>query len=222
MISERKTGEFVNLLLDWFDRNRRDYPWRKTKDPYQILIAEMMLQRTKADQVASVFQKFLEKYPDPRALADAPVEEIRKQIWALGLEKRAAAFKRLAQELVERFGGQIPSDKKLLLDLFWVGNYIANAILCHAYGQIVPTVDANFARVLKRVFSIQAKEPAQKDKRIWQFAENLMPLARKHASQFNLAILDLGGDICTPKKPRCTDCPLNRICDYYNSQLSED
>jgi len=219
VISQNKTRQFIELLLNWFGKNKRDYPWRRTKDPYRILIAEMMLQRTKADQVVPTFEKFLEKYPDPRALADAPVEQIRKQIWTLGLEKRAPAFKRLACELVEKFGGRVPSDRKQLLDLYWVGNYIANAIMCHAYGQGVPTVDANFARILKRVFSIQAKEPAQKDARIWQFAENLMPLVRKRPSEFNLAILDFGADVCS-KKPRCTICPLNRICDYYNSLLS--
>jgi len=220
MISERKTEEFVGLLLKWFDKSKRDYPWRRTKDPYRILVAEIMLQRTKADQVAAIYEKFLERYPDPRALANASVEEIEKQIWALGLEKRAPAFKRIARELVDRFGGRIPNDKKQLLDLFWVGDYIANAIICHAYGQSVPTVDANFARVLKRVFSLEAIEPAQKDKRIWRFADNLIPLAEKHASELNLAVLDLGGNICTPRRPLCTICPLNRICDYYRSTMN--
>ncbi|MFC1505463.1 hypothetical protein ACFLQ6_00170 [Thermoproteota archaeon] len=217
MNTSSKTRKFVRILVDWYDSNRRDYPWRKTKDAYSILIAELMLQRTKADQVVPTYKKFLTKYPDPQSLAKASLSDIRKEIKSLGLNKRAFVFKRLGKDLVKKFDGKVPSEREELLELFGVGDYVANAMMCHSFGKMVPTVDANFARVLKRVFSIKVKEPAQKDKKIWKFAESLMPFSGSKSSQFNLAIIDIGGNICTPRRPKCQICPLRNICDYYLS-----
>lgn len=213
MIPE-KERQFISILLEWFASNRRDFPWRRTKDPYKILIAEVMLQRTKADQVVPTYESFLKRYPDPHTLSEASVAELKAEIFSLGLEKRAEGLKKLAEQLIEEHGGKIPSTKDSLVKLHGVGNYIANAILCHSFGVDVPTVDANFARLLVRVFSLKPKHPAQKDKRIWAFAESLMLLVRGRARVLNLAILDLASKICTPQKPSCRICPLESVCDY--------
>lgn len=214
MISEKKRMEFTRTLLKWDARNRRDFPWRRTKDAYKILVAEIMLQRTKAEQVVPVYERFVKKYPDPSSLSNASVSELRAEIHSLGLEKRAQGLKKLAEQLVEEHMGEIPNSRDELVKLHWVGNYIANALLCHAFEVDVPTVDANFARLLVRVFSLKPRHPAQKDKRIWAFAQSLMPLVKGRARALNLAILDLSSKICTPQKPSCRICPLNSICDY--------
>ena len=214
MFPKKKKTQFVSTLLRWFASNRRDFPWRRTKDAYKILVAEIMLQRTKAEQVVPVYERFVKKYPDPHSLSKASVSELRAEILSLGLEKRAQGLKKLAEQLVEEHKGEIPNSRDVLVKLHWVGNYIANAILCHAFGVDVPTVDANFARLLVRVFSLESKHPAQKDKRIWAFAQSLIPLVKGRARALNLAILDLASKICTPQKPACAVCPLNSICDY--------
>jgi len=214
MIPQEKIESFVRVLLEWAKDNTRDFPWRRTKDVYKILVAEIMLQRTKAEQVVPVYERFVKKYPDPHSLSKASVSELRVEIHSLGLEKRVQGLKKLAEQLVEEHMGEIPCSRNDLLKLHWVGNYIANAILCHAFGKDVPTVDANFARVFVRVFSLKSKHPAQKDKRIWDFARGLMPLVKNNARTLNLGILDLASKICTPQKPSCEICPLNSICDY--------
>lgn len=214
MSQQEKIDRFVRILLAWSRSNLRDFPWRKTKDPYRILIAEIMLQRTKAEQVVPVYGRFVEKYPDASSVARASPSELLEEIRSLGLEKRALGLKKLAEQLVEKHEGKIPCSKDELLKLHWVGNYIANAVLCHAFGVKAPTVDANFARVLTRVFSLELKHPAQKDKKAWAFAQALMPSARGHARELNLAILDLAATICLPKKPLCGICPLCSTCEY--------
>jgi len=180
-----------------------------------------MLQRTKAEQVISTFENFILRYPNPHVLAEASLEDIKKSIQSLGLAKRAQGLKRLAVQLVTNYGGEIPGNEKDLLRLHWIGNYIANAILCHAYGVDVPTVDANFARVLKRVFSLQIKEPAQKDKSVWLLARSIMPYARGHSRELNLAIIDLASLICIPRNPKCSMCPLNTICDNAHTRVEK-
>jgi len=221
MKQQTKVESFVHVLLSWARNNTRDFPWRKIGDPYKIVIAEIMLQRTKAEQVAPVYERFVEKYPNPEALSKASVAELRGEILSLGLEKRAQGLKKLAEQLVEQHGSKIPSNRRELMKLHWVGNYIANAILCHAFGLDTPTVDANFARLLVRVFSLRPKLPAQKDKNIWAFAQNLMPLVKGRARELNLAILDLSTKICTRQKPSCGTCPLNSICDYTSDHEGE-
>ena len=214
MISDKKKKQFTKILLEWDASNRRDFPWRRTKNSYKILVAEIMLQRTKAEQVVPVYERFVKKYPDLRSLSKASVSEIKAEILSLGLEKRAQGLKKLAEQLVKEHMGEIPKSREDLVKLHWVGNYIANALLCHAFGVDIPTVDVNFARLLVRVFSLKSKHPAQKDKRIWAFAQSLIPLVKGRARALNLAILDLASKICTPHKPACAVCPLNPICDY--------
>jgi A/G-specific adenine glycosylase len=177
-----------------------------------------MLQRTRAEQVLPVFNSFIEKYPDPRALSASSVENIKSSIISLGLEKRAEGLKIMADQIVSGYGGKVPENEKDLLSLYGVGNYIANAVLCHAYGHRVPTVDANFARVIKRVFSLKAKDPLQKDRSIWSFARRVLSHAGGNFRLVNLTIIDLASLICTPRDPKCPECPLNMICDYNRKE----
>jgi A/G-specific adenine glycosylase len=218
-MSEQKTETFVSALLDWARNNLRKYPWRETSNPYRIMIAEIMLQRTRAEQVVPVYKQFLHAYPNISSLSKASVSEVRSAILSLGLVKRAEGIKRLADQIMEEYHGRIPRTREGLMQLHWVGNYIANAVLCYAFQQDVPTVDVNFARVLERVFSLKLKQPAQKDKRVHEFAQHLIPPAKGSCRVLNLGILDLANKICTAKNPSCLICPVNSACDYGREVL---
>lgn len=220
-MAKGKSEIFVSALLDWAKDNLRKYPWRETKDPYRIMIAEIMLQRTRAEQVVPVYKQFLQTYPDIDSLSKASVSEVRSAILSLGLEKRAEGIKQLADQIMEECHGRIPRTREELMQLHWVGNYIANAILCYAFQQDVPTVDVNFARVLERVFSLKLKHPAQKDKRVHELALHLVPHAKSSCRVLNLGILDLANRICTAKNPSCQICPVNSVCDYGTAVLKD-
>lgn len=219
--SEEKVSKYLSTLKKWGKCNLRTFPWRLTKDPYKILIAEIMLQRTKAEQVVPVFQRFVSEYPNVEILANASIAEIEKIILPLGLKKRAAYIKQLAQQVCKGYNGQIPDNRKEILELLGVGNYIANAVLCHAFGERLPTVDSNFARILNRVFTLQLTK-GQKDQRLWAFTEEMLSRSKLDCRTFNLATIDFGYLICTPKKPKCPQCPQNTICDYAAGLSSID
>lgn len=212
MSDKYKTKMFVDQLLSWGHNNLRRFPWRNTQDPYKILIAEVLLQRTKAEQVDPVFRQFISKYPNIESLDQASANEVKATIFSLGLEKRAGGLKKMANQIVTQYKSKILNDKKELLKLCGVGNYIANAILCHAYDEDALTVDANFARVLDRVFSLKLRRPAQKDKRVMNFANKLLRLSSGRCRILNLSVIDLASQICTPRNPSCKICPLNNIC----------
>lgn len=203
----------IKLLLEWYRENARSYVWRKKSDPYEILIAEIMLQRTKADQVEPVYMDFINKFPNAAELNDAKEEEINEYFARLGLLWRAKLVKHLARELIDRFGGKIPRDRNLLLSLPAVGEYIADAVLCFAYGKEVAVVDANVCRVIGRVFGIVAKGEARRDRRFRSLAQEIVPSGR--AREFNWAMIDFAALVCTPRNPKHDVCPMSNLCSYY-------
>jgi len=211
-LNDQKIQKIREHLLSWFRRNRRDYPWRRTRDPYRILIAEIMLQRTKADQVRKVYEEFIEKFPDPASLNQADPEIIRSYFLKLGLIWRSDLVSKLAEELVKRFDGKIPSSRDQLLSLPSIGDYMADAVLSFAYGKDVAVVDSNVCRVIRRVFGIEPHGEARRDRRFRTLAQRLIPPGKSR--EFNWAMIDLASLICTPKKPKCWSCPLNPICSY--------
>jgi len=207
-----KMGKFAELLLEWCQKNGRSYAWRRKNDPYEILIAEIMLQRTKADQVEPVYLSFIREFPTPKELNDAPREEVETHFAKLGLMWRAVLVKSLAAELVTRFDGRVPSNREQLLSLSSVGEYIADAVLSFAYGRDVAVVDANVCRILGRVFGLEARGEARRDPRFREIAQNTLPEGK--AKEFNWAMIDLGALVCTPRNPSCGICPILPICDY--------
>jgi len=211
-ISHEKIRIIREELLSWFKKNGRDYPWRRTKDPYKILIAEIMLQRTKADQALPVYEEFIERFPDPVSLSRADPGVVRSYFLRLGLLWRADLIIKLATELIERFEGKIPSDRKDLLSLPSIGDYIADAVLSFAYGKDVPVIDSNVCRVLRRIFGLKPRGEARRDKRFRALARLLVPPDRSR--EFNWAIIDFASMVCAPKRPRCGKCPLKPICLY--------
>ena len=202
----------ADLLIDWYRNNGREYPWRKNRTPYRMLIAEIMLQRTKADQVAPVYLSFLKNFPDPERLGRASREQIAKYFSKLGLIRRAGLVESLAKELLARFDGKIPKNREELLSLPSVGEYIADAVLCFAFDEDVAVVDSNVCRIIGRVFDLKAKGEARRDPQFRQAMNGLLPSGK--AKEFNWAIIDLGALICTPRNPSCNICPLRSVCIY--------
>lgn len=205
----------TELLLEWFRENGRSYVWRRKEDPYEILVAEIMLQRTRANQVEPVYLDFIRKFPNAQELNRATEEKIGEYFGRLGLLWRAKLIKRLARELVSRFGGKIPKSRDLLLSLPAVGEYMADAVLCFAYGKDVAVVDANVCRVIERVFGIVAKGEARRDRRFRSLAQEMVPSGR--ANEFNWAMIDFAALVCTPRNPKHDVCPINKFCDYYQN-----
>lgn len=210
--------KFADLLLEWWKLNKRDFPWRRTNNPYVILVSEMLLRKTTAKQVNAIFEKFFTKFPNVKMLAEADEEEIEELIKPLGMEhKRAVLLKKLANELLKNHGGAIPASQDDLLKLPGVGRYSANAVLCFAYGKDAPLVDVNAIRVFQRVFSVKSRKRRIKDDTtFWEFVAETIPKGK--AREFNLAIIDFAHEVCRPKKPKCAICPLCVICIFASEE----
>jgi len=204
---------FSELLRKWYRKNGRGYVWRKKKNPYEILMAEIMLQRTKADQVESTYIDFINRFPNVWELSRATEKEIIEYFGRLGLLWRAKRVKHLADQLIDRFGGEIPKSRDLLLSLPGVGEYIADAVLCFAYGKDIAVVDANVCRLIERVFGIVAKGEARRDHRFRMLAQEMVPSGK--ANEFNWAMIDFAALVCTPRNPKHSVCPMNEFCSYY-------
>ena len=217
---------FTSRLLEWFKGNNRDFlPWRQTNDPYKILVAELMLQKTTVKQVQQVFAKFIMRYPDVMSLSKAHVRDIKSIITSLGMEhKKAPLFKKLAHEIVNMHNNEVPSDPNALTSLSGIGNYIANSVMCLAFNADLPMLDTNSIRLLNRVFNLNVDAAkARKDKSVWTFLGNLIPKGR--GRQFNLAILDFASKVCLSRKPDCNLCPIASICfhhRYTQSRMQKD
>lgn len=219
IISKKEKRRFSAKLTKWLQFNRRYFPWRNCNDPYRVLVAEVLLQRTKAAQVKPVFEIFVSKYPSPKDLAAAEVDEIEAVISSLGLRKKAEMMKRFAQDIMEHFNGEIPQDSKALLKITGVGHYGANAVLCFSFGMDLPVVDWNVARVFKRLIDYPLKSAPHADKKFIQFVSEFIPKGK--AQDFNFGILDFAAAICTPRKPHCESCPVTELCNYFG-RVSND
>jgi len=209
-----KSRRFAENLISWHRTNSASFPWREAKDPYKILVSEMLLRKTTRKQVKEIFPFFFQKYSSFSALADSPHREIEEMIRPLGMEhKRAQLLKELADRIVLEHGGAVPTTEEALLMLPGVGRYAANAVLCFVAGRNVPLVDTNAIRVVQRVFSLKPKKKrARTDPEVWEFVSRLIP--RGKGREFNLAILDFASAVCTARNPKCSSCPNNEICDY--------
>lgn len=209
---------FVRRLLKWYRGNRRSFPWREaSRTPYEVLVAELMLQKTVAIKVGEVYETFLKKYPTPAALAAASVAKIMGVIETLGLQfVRAKGFKELGRKILDEHGGEIPREKDALEALPWVGKYTANAVRCFAFGEDAALVDTNFSRVLGRVFYGDEKSLPPEKPDSWVFAQKLIPKGR--CREFNYAILDFANRICKAKGARHEVCPVKDICRFVRIQ----
>jgi A/G-specific adenine glycosylase len=206
-----QASEFRRRLLRWFRRHGRDLPWRRTRDPYRIVVSEFMLQQTQVSRVEAYYQRFLERFPSIEALAAAPAAMVRESWEGLGYYRRAANLHRLAQAVVGEHGGVLPPDPAELVRLPGVGRYTAGAVACFAYQRATPAVDTNVARVIRRAFHPRARGPGLAQ-RMWSTAAELVPQQGKRAWEFNQAIMELGAMVCTARVAKCGECPVSVAC----------
>lgn len=215
-VSDRKSTKnknFAKQLLSWFATNGRDLPWRKKVGPYKILVVEKLLQQTDVAHVMKVYNDFFKKYPTLSALDNATKSEIEKTIKPLGFWRiRSRDFKLMAKQLLVKHVGKVPSDKKKLLKLSGVGQYIANAVRCFGFGKQEAVVDVNVRRIAKRIFFWTSDLP--NDAELAKFMKDIIPA--KKAKQFNWALLDFASAVCT-RKPHCEKCFANEFCEYFQA-----
>ena len=219
---------FTRALLAWYARAARDLPWRRTRDPYRVIVSEFMLQQTQVSRVLEFYPRFLKRFPTVYKLAAAKPKAVREEWEGLGYYARAANLHALAKE-VSGAGGQVPDDPEELIKLPGVGRYTAGAVACFAYEKPVPAVDTNVARVIARYFlGAGSREPstprgrkgrlpaesfrAPGARETWDLAAAIVPKDGKRAWRFNQAIMELGATVCIARRPRCPDCPVRKGC----------
>ena len=202
---------FQRRLLAWYRVKGRTLPWRRTRDPYRILVSEVMLQQTQVDRVKGYYRSFLRRYPTFDDLAAAPEPAVRESWEGLGYYARARNLHATARIVVAEHAGRLPSDRQAIRRLPGIGRYTAGAVLSIAYGQDEPFLDTNAARVLTRLFMPRARgSKSVLQRRLWNLAARVTPPGE--AGDFNQAIMDLGATICRPRRPVCTSCPVRGDC----------
>jgi A/G-specific adenine glycosylase len=202
---------FRRRLLAWYRRNGRDLPWRRTRDPYHILVSEVMLQQTQVDRVIPKYHEWLGKYPTLEALAGAEESDVAMTWRPLGYNIRPRRLQSIARESVARYGGELPSDHETLLSFKGIGEYTAGAVRSFAFGQRAAILDTNVARVLFRVFVGEGDPRAHAMKRhLWTVSRTVLP--RSNVFDFNQALMDFGATVCTARNPACDECPMRPDC----------
>lgn len=213
----KKNELYKKYLFHWFKKNKRIFPWRQIKNPYKILITEILLQRTRVNKVNEIYNLFFEKYPDLLSLSNTNEEDISKTIAPLGLKKRGPYLIDLSKILREKYDSNIPKNIDELLNLKGVGFYTANAVMCFAYGKSRAVVDWNVARVIQRIWDIDISSSPHTNKKVMAFAQKLVP--EKNPEEYNWAFLDFAALVCKPRKPDCCNCPMKYFCIYYKKKV---
>jgi A/G-specific adenine glycosylase len=204
-------------LLAWWERYGRDFPWRKTRSAYHVLVAEALLHRTRANQVVGLYEKTLAAYPTVYALAAAEPEAVYELLHSAGLRWRVGLLLNAAQEIVDRFSGEVPASRVELESIPGIGHYIAAAIRCFAFGENDAIIDSNVVRVYGRVFDLRVTDSLRRNRDFHQLAQSLVD--PEHPREYNLALLDLAAAICTPRVPKCEVCPIAVHCTYGRNRL---
>ncbi|MFZ3333736.1 MAG: A/G-specific adenine glycosylase [Candidatus Acidiferrales bacterium] len=217
-LTARTQKNFQSRLLKWFRAHQRDLPWRASRDPYCIWVAEVMLQQTRIAAVMPYYQRFLDRFPAVESLAHAPQTEVLKLWSGLGYYSRARNLHATAKEIVAHHNGKFPRELEAALALPGIGTYTAAAVLSIAYDAPLAVLDGNVARVLARIHAIRGDLRAPKTWRTLTEIANRL-LAKNFASDWNQSLMELGEVICTPQSPRCGNCPVARWCRAYAKDL---
>ena len=204
-----------SLLGQWFRHHRRKFPWRsEATSIYEMIVTEILLQRTKAEMVSSIYPAFFTRFDSWDKINKANLEEIQELIKPLGIwRRRSITLKNLAHEMVQR-QGSFPSNRNEIDKLPGVGQYVGNAIEMFYYDRPMPLLDTNMARVIERVFKPRKLADIRYDP--WLQAISKEMVSSKNAIHLNWALLDIGGTLCKPRNPNCSECPINSFCNYVN------
>jgi len=211
MLAGRELKTFRKHLLRWFRQFQRDLPWRRTRDPYDVWVSEIMLQQTRVAVVIPYYERFLKRFPDVRALAEAPEEEVLRLWSGLGYYSRARNLQKAAQAIVVQHGGKFPDKAEKVLELPGIGRYTSAAILSIAFGQTAAVLDGNVARVIARLGAVRGDlREAKRWQSLQEAADHL--LDPNSPGEWNQGMMELGATVCTPKSPQCLLCPVAKFC----------
>jgi A/G-specific adenine glycosylase len=220
-LSSRRIRRLHSRLLAWFASSSRDLPWRRTRSPYAIWVSEVMLQQTRVETVVPYYERFLAAFPSVQSLAEAPESDVLRAWSGLGYYRRARMLHKAARQIEGERAGRFPESANELLELSGIGRYTAGAVASIAYGEAVPIVDGNVARVLARLFAIDGDVKRGSGLgRIWEIAGLLV--APDDPSSWNQALMELGATVCVPKAPRCLLCPVRSECEGYAAGLTSE
>lgn len=214
MISFMTASRYLPLqkkLLDWYSLNARDLPWRRTNDPYAIWVSEIMLQQTQVQTVIAYYERWLQKFPTLKSLAEAGIEDVLA-VWAgLGYYRRARMIHTAAKKVFQELAGEIPQTVEELMELPGIGRYTAGAIASIAFRRKAPVLDGNVMRILSRVYAVEESISVSKTQaKLWALAEELLP--DEKPGDLNQALMELGATVCFPLNPSCDQCPVSRNC----------
>ena len=202
--------------MSWYGRHGRELPWRRTQDPYHILVSEVMLQQTQVDRVVPKYREWLAEYPTFESLAAATPRQATRTWYPLGYNMRPRRLHAIAREVVSRYDGRLPSDKTRLKSFKGLGDYTVGAVRSFAFGIRAPIVDTNISRLLFRVFVARGNPKDHGITRhLWALSGALLP--RWHVFDFNQALMDFGAMVCMPRTPRCPECPMRPDCRSFVS-----
>ncbi len=220
-LDPEKLQVFRKSLIKWSSKNLRKFPWRTTRDPYRIMLAEFFLQQTNAASAENIYRSFLEKYPNILLLSQSSIEDLSVMMGPLGLHYRAGRIHKIAQIIVQDFDGRIPDSEDKLLMLPGIGPYIARSICASAFGQQKAVLDTNVVRIVNRFFGIKRHQKMRErdDSRYWQLVEEIAPSI--NTWKWNLTLLDFGALVCKAKSPNCKICELKRFCSFYGETLKQ-
>ena len=208
-------------LLEWYGENRRDLPWRRTRDPYAIWISEAMLQQTRVEAVVGYWTRFMARFPTVHHLAAASEEDVLSLWSGLGYYRRARALREAARVLVREYAGELPRTAAEMKQLPGVGPYTAGAVLSIAFDLPEAVVDGNIERVFARMFHLEGRRSSAELKRaVWKLARHMVPA--RGAGDWNQALMELGATLCLPRAPRCDTCPWARACAAKRAGVVED
>jgi A/G-specific adenine glycosylase len=221
MLNGGELAKFRKQLLEWFRQFQRDLPWRRTKDPYRIWLSEIMLQQTRVAAVIPYYEKFLERFPDVRSLAEAPQDEVLRLWSGLGYYSRARNLQKTAQQIVAKHSGIFPKTAADVLALPGIGAYTAAAILSITFDEKHAVLDGNVARVIARLAAIRGDLRETSRWRLLQQKANAL-LAPDSPGDWNQAMMELGATVCTPKSPRCLLCPVAKFCEARKLGVAEE
>lgn len=212
-MKDRHEIKRAERLIQWFHENKREMPWRKTSDPYCIWVSEVMLQQTQVVTVIPYYIQFMERFPTVNALAEATLEEVHTYWQGLGYYRRGENLWKGAKVIKERWQGEFPKDPKLISELPGIGPYTLGAICSIAYHMPLPAVDGNVMRVISRWYCLLEDIAVNRNRKV--FEEMVIKNMPENPNDFNQALMELGALVCTPKNPKCEECPVQAFCQAY-------